>query len=141
MSKFTEQLRESLRICNDYQFICSKEEPTPPSSTDYTRQVYIYYVPYSSMSAGSQGWHVYSPYFNTAPDSAWYNHGKKVFYVLDKDDKKEQFEAAKKWATKKYKIKEWIRSPFGAYMDKEFTKKRIKELKQLLKENQGEPNA
>ncbi len=49
---------------------------------------------------------VWSPYFDTDKDAPWYNDNRKTFLVFRRD-RKQTMEDARKWATKKYGIKEW----------------------------------
>lgn len=65
--------------------------------------------------------------------AAWYDHGSKRFSYGSREDKKEQLEAAKEWASDKFGITQWMRDPFGSYGSADFVKTR---LKQLLKQVQ-----
>jgi hypothetical protein len=120
MSKFTEQLKQ-LKIYNSYDYAGKG-------------QVYISYT----CSGGGLGkvrvWQVIRPGFKTDPEASWYDYGCKTFVVFGKVDKQEKLEEAIKWATLKYEINVWIKSPYGDWMDKEFVQKRNKELKAQLKE-------
>ena len=59
---------------------------------------------------------------------AWYDYGAKSFSYSDREAKKEQFEVAKRWASKKFGIKTWLRDPFGSFGEASFVMRRTAEL-------------
>jgi hypothetical protein len=116
VSKLTEQLR-SVGIVNPWQFAGRGN-------------VYIDYTPANNGRGGrSARWQVTRPGFRTDPNGAWYNNGHKTFWVYSRADKEPKLFEAKAWASERYGIKEWARTPFGSWMDAEFVKKRLAELK------------
>jgi hypothetical protein len=69
-------------------------------------------------------WSVFSPFFQTNPEAAWYDNGCKTFLLgLKGATHKERKEAALKeamaWATQRYLISEWAKNRQGDYVDKE----------------------
>lgn len=78
-------------------------------------------------------WRVARPGFLTDPKGPWYNYGNKTFVVFGRHDKLAVFEEAKAWASERFGIKEWARTPYGSWMDAEFVKARLKELRAQLK--------
>jgi hypothetical protein len=82
-------------------------------------QIVVAYVPADTGRGGQAAhWTVYSPYFETDPNAAWYNHGCKTFMVWGRHDKEAMRLEALSWATAQYGITEWERSPFGSYHQK-----------------------
>lgn len=72
---------------------------------------------------------VYSPFFKTDPDAAWYDYGCKAFV----GKRAESMPQALAWATDQYGVSEWAPSPFGGYIPKailDAAKKAAKEHKQ-----------
>jgi hypothetical protein len=96
--------------------------------------VFIAYQPYDSIRRLVSGWKIARPGFQIDPETARYDHGCKTFVVFGRADKDEKFEEAKAWASAKYGIKEWARTPFGSWMDAEFVKRRLAELKRMVAE-------
>jgi hypothetical protein len=47
---------------------------------------------------------VYSPFFKTDPNSAWYDYGHKTFI----GNRAESFPKAKEWASEQYGITDWL---------------------------------
>jgi hypothetical protein len=122
VSRFTETLR-SLRIFNEW---------------DYAKgEVFISYTPngdYRSMQVPE--WKVTKGEEKTddSERSPWYNYGRKTFVVMGREDKAPKLEEAKAYASAKYGIKEWAKTPYGSWMEAEFVKRRNAELKKRLKE-------
>ncbi len=78
-------------------------------------------------------WHraqfkVIRPGFKTDPNAHWMDDGCKVFYLSGRDKFQETLKEAQDWAGEKYGIKEWVKTPFGDWMDKEFVEVRLNEL-------------
>ena len=124
MSKFTEQLRK-IGIVNMYDFmtdgmVCVRYEKPVHGRRGM---------------AVAHGWCVYRRGFKTDPDAIWFRHGNKYFVNYGSHDKEEKRLEAFKWAEEKYGITEWTKTPFGDYMDAEFVKSRIAELKAKIKES------
>lgn len=117
MSKPTEQLR-SLGVFNSYEF------------AGQTGQVWIEYYPAESGRAARYGRYVvHRRGYKTDPKAHWLDHGDKTFPSCSKGERPERFKAAMAWASNRYGIKEWARTPFGGWMDAEFVQRRIAELK------------
>lgn len=130
MSKFTEQLRE-VGVCNPYQFAGKGVVFVHYASNEYGR-----------ITRGAR-WIVCRPGYQTDPDAHWMDHGCKVFTTFGakgdshKEKKESAFHAAIEWVTNRYGIGIWKRTPFGSWMDAEFVKTRIAELKAKLKAQQN----
>lgn len=64
-------------------------------------------------------WAVWSPFFKTNPDGAWYEHGSKTFTMGDGETHKERKAAAlitaQAWAAQ-YGITEWAKNRVGDYV-------------------------
>ena len=79
------------------------------------------FIPYSPQEIGMASqfakWQVYRIGWKTDPEAHWTNDGQKTFNVFRPatPEKEEQRLAAISWATEKYGISEWERSPFGSY--------------------------
>ena len=111
MSRLTEKLR-AVGVYNAYGFAGRGN-------------AYIIYIPAETLSGR---WAVVRPGYRTDPTAHWMEHGNKTF--TGSGDKKQGLENSKKWASARYGIKEWERTPYRSYMDAEFVKSRINELKQ-----------
>lgn len=123
MSKLTEQLR-TIRIFNAHDF------------AGYGN-VYISYCPQLLGRGGrSAHWGVYRAGYQTDRNAPWYDYGNKVFTVWGRQDKAAKLEEAKAWASKKYKIKEWAKTPFGDYMDAKVVAARLNVLERALERKQ-----
>ena len=96
--------------------------------------VYIVYTPNDNMRGGlSARWQVDRPGYRTDPDAHWQDRGCKTFDLFNvggthKEKKEIAFAEAKAWASERYGITEWARTPFGSWMDANFVKARLKEL-------------
>ena len=121
MSKLTEQLR-SLGIYNPHIFAG-------------IGNVLIHYTPADNGRGGSAAkWVVARPGFATDPKASWYDYGNKTFVVIGRENKNVKLDEAKRWASAKYGIKDWARTPYGSWMDAGFVKKRLAELTDQLKQ-------
>lgn len=60
-------------------------------------------------------WSVHRPGFKTDPGGHWMNYGNKTFDVYSRSDKEPQRAAAFEWASERYGVSEWARSPFGGW--------------------------
>lgn len=96
--------------------------------------VYIAYSPneYGRIMRPAR-WQVVRPGFKTDPDGHWMNYGHKTFLLVNagethKEKKEIALEEAKAWASERYGITEWAKTPFGDWMDADFVKARLKEL-------------
>ena len=98
MSKLSDQLREH-KIFNTWELLKAFGDKGKDISVQYYSA-----VPRSVRCASTQVW---SPSFNTDPDTAWYDYQKKTF----SGTRKESFEEAKKWASAEYGIEEWVPCP------------------------------
>lgn len=119
MSKLTEALR-TVGVYNSHEFANARP--------------YIEYFPNDNGRGGmSARWCVYRK--GDVPEN-WRSSATKTFIVLDggpfAEVKARKLEAAKTWVSEKYGIKEWARTPFGTWMDAEFVKTRLAELKELI---------
>lgn len=80
------------------------------------------YIDYSPATAGrlanNTSWIVVGVGFNTDPDAPWYDNGNKTFNVWGRADKEEKRLSAIEWASDKFGITEWEKSPFGSYHPK-----------------------
>jgi hypothetical protein len=94
--------------------------------------VLIYYAPARTTRMGISSWEVYKE--GVKLSTQWYNHGRKSFIVMRREDKQKILEEAVNFAKETFNIKEFEKTPFGGYMEKEFVEKRNKELKEQLKE-------
>lgn len=138
MSKMTDRL-QPLGIFNDYGFcyesgvvndIYRVNRPEPPKIDGLPDVVPM--ISYSPAQTGrgykSACWHVIRKHFATDPDAHWRDYGKKTFPVRGREEKKPQLEAAMEWASAKYGVREWAKTPFGAYAPAEFVKARLAQL-------------
>lgn len=97
--------------------------------------VMISYLP----ASGSGGWWQPSKWQvcrggeHTDPEAGWRDHWRKTFTVRGRHEKAGRFEAAKAWASERYGIAEWAKTPYGDWMDAEFVTKRTAELKAAVK--------
>ena len=126
MSKLTEQYK-TLGIHNPHNFAGHGN-------------VFIDYTPNArGRMSRVANWRVYRPGFKTDPDAHWMDNGNKRFSVWGRgthsEVKAQKLQEAKDWASAKYGIKEWAKTPFGSWMDAEFVKARIAELDALIKES------
>lgn len=80
---------------------------------------YISFQAYQEWSR-SNGWNL-----------SWGDRTKN--FSLFGSDRATVLEEAKTWASERFGIKEWARTPFNSLMDAEFVKSRNKELKEQLK--------
>jgi hypothetical protein len=90
------------------------------------------------MGRGGHGayWQVCKGNEPTDPQAAWFYYARKTLTVFDflrqtanrAKAKDAALEAAKAWASEKYGIKEWARTPYGSWMDAGFVKRRMAEL-------------
>jgi hypothetical protein len=119
VSKLKEQLQR-IKVYNSWEFAGKGN-------------VFISYTPTEPRSVRCAGWKVYRPGYRTDPQAARYDGGCKTFTVSGKEDKPLKLEVAKKWAGERYGIKEWVKSPYGDWMDAEYVKRRLAELKEQLK--------
>ena len=69
-------------------------------------------------ASSSAQWSVWRVGHQVDPNAHWQDHGSKVFTVSGCEQKEPQRLAAIKWASEKYGIDEWEKSPFGSYHPK-----------------------
>ena len=98
MSKLSNQLREN-KIFNTWELL--------KAFGDEGKDIAVQYYTADPRSVRCASTQVWSPSFNTDPDTAWYNYKKKTFT----GNRKESFETAKAWASAEYGIKEWATCP------------------------------
>lgn len=126
MSELVEALRE-VRVFNDHEFF---NGDTPAG------QVFLSYT--SDLGRGGRGryWHVHRVGYKTDPKGHWHHYGSKAFDAYGTRDgmsaRATALEDAKAWATAKYGITAWARTPFGSHGDAAFVKARTAELKAAL---------
>lgn len=121
MSKLTEHYR-TLGMHNEYGFADGK--------------LFLSYTPEDNGRGGHGAhWQAVKGNEETDPTAPWYNYGKKTFTVFSyhKGDghaaaKQRALDAIKQWASDKYGVQEWARTPYGSWMDAGFVKKRMAEL-------------
>ena len=103
-------LKERFRIFNPYG-IAEQQDG---------HKVYIDYSPQTSGLAGLNArWSVVAVTAKTDPHGHWRDDGTKVFPCWHPlEDKEEHRLEAIAWATERYGITEWERSPFGSYHPK-----------------------
>lgn len=124
MSRFTDQLR-TIRIFNAHNFAGNGN-------------VYISYTPRGDgRSMHSPEWGIYRPGYQTDPGAPWYDYGNKKFLLFTHgathaERKAAALALAKGWASQKYGITNWAKTPFGDWMEAEFVKNRTAALKRLL---------
>lgn len=79
-------------------------------------QVIVDYCPADNGRAGRFArWTVYRIGFKTDPKGHWSDGYNKAFTVRDRADKEPQRLTAIEWASNRYKVTEWEKSPFGSY--------------------------
>lgn len=115
MSKVIDLLSK-VGVYNDYDFA---EAGTTAG------EVYVMYCPWDGMGVGCSVTRICLKNGHTDPDGPWYNRGNKTFTGKRKVSLPEALE----WATTRYGISEWKRTPFGSYMDAGFVKSRLYNLK------------
>ena len=81
------------------------------------------YVEYSPQDLGRIAhfakWQVIRIGYKTDPDGHWSDNGHKTFTAYNpREEKEKQLQAALAWASERYGITEWERSPFGSYHPK-----------------------
>lgn len=90
------------------------------------------YVSYRKEESGrayqSAAWQVIRVGLKTDPDAHWRDQGNATFGVYRRDQKATQEVAAKAWASERYGVTEWAKTPYGTWMDKTFVEKRVAEL-------------
>lgn len=120
MSKFTDSLR-GIDIYNPWSF------------AEHGQPFISYHAQTNRRSCLLSKWVVSRRGFKTDPSGPWYDHGDKSF-VACRADKEDRLNEAKAWASERYGIKEWAKTPFGSWMDADYVKRRVSELKQQLKQ-------
>lgn len=112
--KLTKELLRANRAFNDWE-LCKFSEG----------RVYISFVPADSRGVTSSKWQVVGAHEKTDPTGPWYNYGNKSFLGKMRSD---AFDKAKQWASEKYGIKEFARSPFRGWHDAEALARALKKL-------------
>lgn len=121
MSKLTDEFRK-LKIYNQHEF--SRKD-----------MVYITYHPQTTgLGSRCARWVVCGVGFSIDPNGHWSDYGNKPFMVWGREQKQSALLEAQEWAGKQYGIKSWAKTPYGSWMDAEFVKKRVAELKAQLKQ-------
>jgi hypothetical protein len=120
MSKLTEAYR-TIGIINDYDFAGHGN-------------VYICRVTGGNRFISISSWQVVRPGYITKPRGNAFD-AHQSFTIYGRGDNIPALERAKEWASKRYGIKEWAKTPFGSWVDADFVKKRTAELKEKLKSN------
>lgn len=65
-------------------------------------------------------WRVWRPGLRVDPNAHWHDHGAKTFLVGSAQEKAEQFETARNWASEKYGYTtDWVKTPFGSWVPKD----------------------
>lgn len=129
MSKTTDLLG-TVGVVNDHGF--------------FNRQglVWIDYTPADNGRGGHGGYAtVFGQGVKTNPGGHWQDYGRKTFRMRDNPVgvtlKAYRVGLAQVWATERYGVKEWARTPFGGYGDAVFVRARLKELRALAKRSEG----
>ncbi|MEN6532199.1 MAG: hypothetical protein ABFD89_00955 [Bryobacteraceae bacterium] len=116
MSKTTELLR-TIGVYNSHGF-ATKGSPES--------EVHVDYFPSSGgLGINRSKTYIFRLGCKTNPDGPWYNYGDMAIGGI----RAESLPLALAWATVRYGIKEWARTPFGSYMDSGYVKRRLKELR------------
>jgi len=115
VSKLTVQLK-AVKVYNEYDFA-------------QDGQAYIWRA--NGSDWGYPSWVVSRRGWRTA------NHGDGEFHIPSVSQRAEVLEKAKAWASERYDIKDWKRTPFGGWMDAEFVTKRLQELKVQIREREA----
>lgn len=124
MSKLTDDLC-SIGVVNDHYFFAAG-------------QAHIQYLPDEAGSAGLSCAKVYRRGFNTA------TYGEKTYYGWEAprpegvSPRTHCIALAQEWASERYGIREWKRSPFGGYGDAYVVKQRTAHFKALIRDAQRE---
>lgn len=94
------------------------------------------YIAYNSATTGMASqyarWSVYRWGFKVDPTN-WRGGYSQEFSVTCRENKEPVLAEAKAWASTRYGITEWVKTPFGSYMDAGFVAKRLAELKAQYK--------
>lgn len=97
-------------------------------------RVYIdYHAGQSGRGATYPKWVVVHGKKDTDPEAHFLDYGRKVFTVNCRANKEPELIKCKDWASQKYGIKAWTKTPFGTWMEADFVKARNAELKAMLK--------
>ena len=98
------QLREQ-KVYNEHNYADLQDDPY---------KVWVSYTPTdrNSRSMTVSGWYVHRNGYRTDPKD---RTGSKCFVDHGRRDKEEKRLEAIAWATERYGIQEWERSPFGSY--------------------------
>lgn len=116
MSKLTESFA-TVRVHNGRQYADSN--------------VVISYLPATERSAR---WMVSKGDERTDLEAGWSHGWRKTFIVSGRHQKPGRLEQAKTWASERYGITEWAKTPYGDWMDAGFVAQRTAELKAAVKE-------
>lgn len=103
MKRLTKPQLQERKIYNPYGLAELQDQP----------KVWVEFTPNGtgrSMTIG--GWRVHHLGYSSDPDNKF---GSKAFINLSRDDKEEKRLQAIAWATERYTIQDWERSPFGTY--------------------------
>jgi hypothetical protein len=106
MAHLTKSKLNAIGIHNPHNLASRGAEP----------QVYVDYFPsVTGRAAKFARWSIGRIGYKTDPKGHWSEGYNKTFTVTCRADKEPQRIKAIEWATERYKIKEWERSPFGSY--------------------------
>jgi hypothetical protein len=120
MSKLTEQFR-TVGVFNAWEFAGKGN-------------VYIeYFAGESGRGCRCARFQVVRPGYKTDPDAHWQDNYCKTVTCWGRSDKERALAEIKAWASHRYDIKEWARTPYGSWMDAKFVESRIAELKAQVK--------
>ena len=81
----------------------------------------VFLVWFSRQHLGGNAWHVHRIGYQTNPEpGSWYDYGNKTFTAFGTGlpavkAKALALESAQAWASERYGITEWERSPFGSW--------------------------
>lgn len=142
MSKLTDDLRR-IGVLNDHGFCYESGavnanrcvRPKPPVIEGIPEVVpFVAYTPAEpGRGYRSAHWQVIRGKYITDKDAHWRDNGKKTFSMYRREEKAKQLEAALAWASDRYNITEWAKTPFGSYAPAAFVKARLAQLRELTK--------
>lgn len=126
-AKKLRELLQEIKIYNDYELLGAKRLKTS--------------VPFISLTSGGRSfstrWHVVRVGFKTDLNAHWSDNGCKTFiaYGNTAAARNAALAEAQTWAGERYKITEWVKTPYGAWTSGPHLRAR---LRALLPEIYGE---
>jgi len=106
MSKTTEEFREHLFLHNASNYASAAG-----------LKVHVDYRPtITGRGYTSARWQVVGIGFQTDPGGHFQDNGQKTFSIMGRDQKQARLQEALDWASERYGISSWERSPYGSYV-------------------------